>query len=100
MENGVHILHGVISLAKIRFPDILAVCLVLAKLLHGFLTEIPARITTHPAGARGWRIDCLAARLWVFVCLCKITTPMKAAIAPQTMPMMPAVRPGQFALSI
>ena len=100
MENGVHILHGVISLAKIRFLDILAVCLVLAKLLHGFLTEIPARITTHPAGARGWRIDRLAARLWIFIRPCKITPPMKTAIAPQPIPVMSAVRPGQFAVPI
>jgi hypothetical protein len=88
------------SLAKIRFPDTFAIRLILAKLLHGFLTEMPPWITAHPAGTWGRRIDCLTARLWIFVRPRKIPVPMKTAITPQPMPMMPAVRPGQFALSI
>lgn len=74
--------------------------LIPAKLLHGFLAEMPARIAAHPAGTRGRRIDHLAARLWVFIRLRKIAAPMKTTIAPQSIPMMPAVRAGQFAVSI
>lgn len=99
MENGVPILHGV-SLAKIGFPDAFAVRLVLAKLLHGFFTEIPARIAAHPAGAGSWRIDHLAERFLVPLSSSKIHPPMKTTIAPQTMAMMPAHRAGWSPISI
>ena len=91
----------VISSTKIWFSDFAyTIRLILAKLLQGFLAEIPTRIAAHPAGTRGRRIDHLSAKLWVFVCLRKIAAPMKTTIAPQSIPVMPAVRPGQFAASI
>jgi hypothetical protein len=87
------------SLTKIGFLDLAqAIRLILAKLLHGFLAKITTRVAAHPARTRGRRIDHLAKPSWIAgkTILVPILTPVPL----KPIPMMPAYRPGQFAVSI
>ncbi|CDQ11704.1 Predicted protein (fragment) [Acidithiobacillus ferrivorans] len=58
--------------------------------MHRLLSKVFSRITAHPAGTGGRRVNRLRPRPLVAG---QIPIPMKAPVTPQTMPVMAPYRP-------